>query len=83
MVVKSLERHLRKIDRLMGATILCDGCVAPNVDVACLANMNLYALEAAFWSRGARAIFSNSDIQPKRGETQSCNGLRISAQCRA
>jgi two-component system chemotaxis sensor kinase CheA len=48
VVVKSLERHLRKIDGLMGATILGDGCVAPIVDVACLANMNFYALEAGF-----------------------------------
>lgn len=47
VVVKSLERHLRKVDGLMGATILGDGCVAPIVDVACLAGMNLYALEGA------------------------------------
>jgi two-component system chemotaxis sensor kinase CheA len=46
VVVKSLERHLRKVDGLMGATILGDGCVAPIVDVACLAGMDLYALDA-------------------------------------
>ncbi len=34
VVVKSLERHLRKVDGLMGATILGDGRVAPIVDVA-------------------------------------------------
>jgi two-component system chemotaxis sensor kinase CheA len=36
VVVKSLERHLRKVDGLMGATILGDGCVAPIVDVTAL-----------------------------------------------
>jgi two-component system chemotaxis sensor kinase CheA len=45
VVVKSLERHLRKVDGLMGATILGDGCVAPIVDVAGIAAMNLFALQ--------------------------------------
>jgi len=44
VVVKSLERHLRKVDGLMGATILGDGCVAPIVDVGGLAAMNLFSL---------------------------------------
>ena len=44
VVVKSLERHLRKVDGLMGATILGDGCVAPIVDVGGLASMNLFSL---------------------------------------
>ena len=48
VVVKSLERHLRKVDGLMGATILADGCVAPIVDVAGLAALDFYA----FQSRG-------------------------------
>jgi len=48
VVVKSLERHLRKVDGLMGATILGDGCVAPIIDVAGLASMNLFSLQAAF-----------------------------------
>jgi len=47
VVVKSLERHLRKVDGLMGATILGDGCVAPIVDVACLASMNLFGIQAS------------------------------------
>jgi len=47
VVVKSLERHLRKVDGLMGATILGDGCVAPIVDVAGVAAMNLFSLQAA------------------------------------
>jgi two-component system chemotaxis sensor kinase CheA len=45
VVVKSLERHLRKVDGLMGATILGDGCVAPIVDVAGIAVMNLFAIQ--------------------------------------
>jgi two-component system chemotaxis sensor kinase CheA len=47
VVVKSLERHLRKVEGLMGATILGDGCVAPIVDVAGIASMNLFALQAS------------------------------------
>ena len=46
VVVKSLERHLRKVDGVMGATILGDGCVAPIVDVAALAGMNLFSVWA-------------------------------------
>jgi two-component system chemotaxis sensor kinase CheA len=45
VVVKSLERHLRRIEGLMGATILGDGCVAPIVDVAGLASLNLFSLQ--------------------------------------
>lgn len=46
VVVKSLEKHLQKVDGLMGATILGDGCVAPIVDVVTLAGMNLFSLAA-------------------------------------
>jgi two-component system chemotaxis sensor kinase CheA len=46
VVVKSLERHLHKVEGLMGATILGDGCVAPIVDVAGIASMNLFSLRA-------------------------------------
>lgn len=46
VVVKSLERHLRKVDGLMGATILGDGRVAPIVDVAGIGALNLFALQA-------------------------------------
>jgi two-component system chemotaxis sensor kinase CheA len=47
VVVKSLEKNLRKIDGLMGATILGDGCVAAIVDVAGLAEQNLFGLQSA------------------------------------
>ncbi|WP_420238126.1 chemotaxis protein CheA [Telmatobacter bradus] len=47
VVVKSLEKNLRKVDGLMGATILADGCVAPILDVASIAELNLYSLHAA------------------------------------
>ena len=65
VVVKSLERHQRKVDGLMGATILGDGCVAPIVDVACLAGMDLYALDAG----APPALQLPTEVQPgKRGE---------------
>jgi two-component system chemotaxis sensor kinase CheA len=54
VVVKSLERHLRKVDGLMGATILGDGCVAPIVDVAGIAAMNLFAIRTPRVPAGAR-----------------------------
>lgn len=47
VVVKSLERHLHKIDGLMGATILGDGHVAPIVDVTAIGALNLFSLEIA------------------------------------
>ncbi|MGA9672190.1 MAG: chemotaxis protein CheA [Terracidiphilus sp.] len=46
VVVKSLERHLRKVDGLMGATILGDGRVAPIVDVTGIGALNLFSLQA-------------------------------------
>jgi len=46
VVVKSLERNLHRIDGLMGATILGDGCVAPIVDVTGLSALNLFSLQA-------------------------------------
>jgi two-component system chemotaxis sensor kinase CheA len=45
IVVKSLERHLRKVDGLMGATILGDGRVAPIVDVAGIGALDLFSLQ--------------------------------------
>ncbi len=45
VVVKSLERHLRRVDGLMGATILGDGRVAPIVDVGGIGALNLFSLE--------------------------------------
>jgi two-component system, chemotaxis family, sensor kinase CheA len=47
VVVKSLERNLHRVDGLMGATILGDGCVAPIVDVAVIANMDLFSLQGS------------------------------------
>jgi two-component system chemotaxis sensor kinase CheA len=47
VVVKSLERNLRRIDGLMGATILGDGCVAPIVDVTAIGALNLFSLQAS------------------------------------
>ncbi|MFY9852800.1 MAG: chemotaxis protein CheA [Terracidiphilus sp.] len=47
VVVKSLERNLHRIDGLMGATILGDGCVAPIVDVTAMGALNLYSLQAS------------------------------------
>ena len=44
VVVKSLEKNLRKIEGLMGATILGDGHVAPIIDVGALAGLNLFSL---------------------------------------
>jgi two-component system chemotaxis sensor kinase CheA len=45
VVVKSLEKNLSKVEGLMGATILGDGCVAPIVDVAVIADMNLFSIQ--------------------------------------
>ena len=45
VVVKSLERHLHRVEGLMGATILGDGCVAPIVDVTGIASMDLFSLQ--------------------------------------
>ena len=47
VVVKSLERNLRRIDGLMGATILGDGRVAPIVDVTGIGALNLFSLQAS------------------------------------
>ena len=45
VVVKSLERNLHRIDGLMGATILGDGCVAPIVDVTGIGALDLFSLQ--------------------------------------
>ena len=54
VVVKSLERNLRRIDGLMGATILGDGCVAPIVDVTGLGALDLFSLQAPVISQFRR-----------------------------
>jgi two-component system chemotaxis sensor kinase CheA len=73
VVVKSLEKHLRKVDGLMGATILGDGCVAPIVDVACLGGMNLFALDRgkAALNAGLPAIHPQqfTSTSAERGES--------------
>jgi two-component system, chemotaxis family, sensor kinase CheA len=62
VVVKSLERNLHRIEGLMGATILGDGCVAPIVDVAVIAGMDLFTLQAP-GSRQPRAILRQPQMQ--------------------
>jgi two-component system chemotaxis sensor kinase CheA len=51
VVVKSLERNLHRVNGIMGATILGDGCVAPIIDVGGIASMNLFALQVAVQRR--------------------------------
>jgi two-component system chemotaxis sensor kinase CheA len=46
VVVKSLERNLHRVEGLMGATILGDGRVAPIVDVAGIAALDLFSIYA-------------------------------------
>lgn len=53
VVVKSLERNLHRVEGLMGATILGDGCVAPIIDIAGLATMDLFSLLATARPPGA------------------------------
>lgn len=69
VVVKSLERHLRKVDGLMGATILGDGSVAPIVDVCGLAASNLFGPQ----SQPARP--RRSIAQPRPAPTASAAPL--------
>jgi two-component system chemotaxis sensor kinase CheA len=65
VVVKSLEKNLHKVEGLMGATILGDGRVAPIIDVAALAELNLFSIahQAAKTRRGAPATLA---VQPAR-----------------
>ena len=51
VVVKSLERNLHRVNGIMGATILGDGCVAPIIDVGGIAAMNLFSLQVAVQRR--------------------------------
>jgi len=46
VVVKSLERNLHRVNGIMGATILGDGCVAPIIDVGGIAALNLFAIQS-------------------------------------
>lgn len=47
VVVKSLERHFRKVSGLMGATILPDSSVAPILDISGLSALDLYSLQTS------------------------------------
>jgi two-component system chemotaxis sensor kinase CheA len=47
VVVKSLEKNFHKVEGLMGATILGDGCVAPIIDVAAIAAMDLFSTKTS------------------------------------
>lgn len=47
VVVKSLERHFRKVSGLMGATILPDSSVAPILDISGLSALDLYSLHTS------------------------------------
>ncbi len=74
VVVKSLEQNLHRIEGLMGATILGDGCVAPIVDVTSLSALNLFSLELA--AKGSRQVVpldesvrAASSTEKEKGET--------------
>jgi len=74
VVVKSLERNLHRIDGLMGATILGDGCVAPIVDVTGIGALNLFALQVSVKGSQqvappAQAVRIASPIEKKIGGT--------------
>jgi two-component system chemotaxis sensor kinase CheA len=44
VVLKSLERHLHRVEGLMGATILGDGHVAPIIDIAGIIELDLFSI---------------------------------------
>jgi two-component system chemotaxis sensor kinase CheA len=74
VVVKSLERNLHRVNGIMGATILGDGCVAPIVDVAGIAAMNLYALQSTVKISQqlvppAQPVRTTSSMKRERGGT--------------
>lgn len=76
VVVKSLEKNLRKVDGLMGATILADGCVAPILDVASIAKLNLYALQAENFSLPQSASCVSSAVMTTiKNEGESSHAL--------
>ncbi len=74
VVVKSLERNLHRIDGLMGATILGDGCVAPIVDVTGIGALNLFSLQIPVKGSQqvappAQSVRAASSSERKRGGT--------------
>ena len=70
VVVKSLERHLHKVDGLMGATILGDGCVAPIVDVTALGALNLFSIQPSVKVLPRIAAPARSADAPSTTETE-------------
>jgi two-component system chemotaxis sensor kinase CheA len=74
VVVKSLERNLHRVNGIMGATILGDGCVAPIIDVGGIAAMNLFALQASIkvsqqFVPPAQSVRATSSTAKERGGT--------------
>jgi two-component system chemotaxis sensor kinase CheA len=74
VVVKSLERNLHRVNGIMGATILGDGCVAPIIDVGGIAAMNLFALQASIkvsqqFVPPAQSVRAISSTAKERGGT--------------
>lgn len=74
VVVKSLERNLRRIDGLMGATILGDGRVAPIVDVTGIGALDLFSLQVPVTGSQqvappAQSVRAASSKQRERGGT--------------
>jgi two-component system chemotaxis sensor kinase CheA len=61
VVVKSLERNLHRVNGIMGATILGDGCVAPIVDVGGIAALNLFAIQTSIKSPQQLVLSAQSD----------------------
>jgi two-component system chemotaxis sensor kinase CheA len=74
VVVKSLERNLHRVNGIMGATILGDGCVAPIIDVGGIAALNLFALQTSIkvpqqLVPPAQSARATSSIAKERGGT--------------
>ncbi len=71
VVIKSLERHLRKVEGLMGATILGDGRVAPIVDVTAIGALDLFSLQTPSGipqqaAPLAHSVWAQSSAKPER-----------------
>jgi two-component system chemotaxis sensor kinase CheA len=74
VVVKSLERNLHRVNGIMGATILGDGCVAPIIDVGGIAALNLFAIQTSIKSPqqlmpSVQSVRATSSIAKERGGT--------------
>ncbi len=74
VVVKSLERNLHRIEGLMGATILGDGCVAPIVYVTGIGALDLFSLQLPVQGSPqvappAQSVRAASSTKKERGGT--------------